>query len=259
MEVIPIFKSCYSLGGRSMLTLNEKGKSVEYGPDSIIDLALSAGLKKVVLVDDSMGGFLEANANCEAAGLKLVFGYRVSLCPTLADKSDKSYESTSKIVIFAKNHEGYKKLIKISSFANKAENSYYEARLDIPALKQFWDDKDLKLTIPFYDSFLYKNFMTFAVCIPDLSFTEPVFFIEDNKLPFDPFIAEQVKNYVGGKFEIQKVKSIYYARREDLKALITLKCMNNRGYSAKPSVLGCPNRDHLSSAEFCFESWRECK
>ena len=44
-EVLPVFKSHYSIG-RSILTLEEAGTSVEGGPDSIIDICLEGNLKK---------------------------------------------------------------------------------------------------------------------------------------------------------------------------------------------------------------------
>ena len=44
---IPVFKSHYSIG-KSILTLEAPAKVKEGGADSIIDIALDAGLKEVV-------------------------------------------------------------------------------------------------------------------------------------------------------------------------------------------------------------------
>ena len=72
-EVIPLFKSHYSLG-RSILTLEKSGDTQENYPDSIIDIAKNNNLKKFYLIDDNMSGFLQAYVNSKDAGLDLVFG-----------------------------------------------------------------------------------------------------------------------------------------------------------------------------------------
>ena len=55
---IPFFKSHYSIG-KSILTLQEEGESIENGPRSIIDLCKKNDIKDLHLVDDSMSGFLQ--------------------------------------------------------------------------------------------------------------------------------------------------------------------------------------------------------
>ena len=36
------------------------------------------------------------------------------------------------------------------------------------------------MVLPFYDSFIFNNIMSFSSCIPDFSFCSPTFFVEDN-------------------------------------------------------------------------------
>ena len=114
------------------------------------------------------------------------------------------------------------------------------------------------LSIPFYDSFIFNNAMAFNNCIPDFSFTSPVFFIEDNLLPFDKFIQEKIKNYCSKKkYKIEETKSIYYNKREDFAAYQTYKGICNRSFSSGDVGLVNPRLEHCSSKEFSFESWRE--
>ena len=62
-EIIPIFKSHYSLG-RSILTLNlPKEEEVTDSSDSIFDICQQFGVKEVYVVDDNMAGFLEDFTN----------------------------------------------------------------------------------------------------------------------------------------------------------------------------------------------------
>jgi len=109
---IPLFKTHYSIG-KSILTLQSPGTVDKYGADSVIDIALDSGLKQVVLVEDSMHGFLEAKRRCEENGLHLIFGIRINLCQQY--EVEKNKVPSHKIVIFAKNDDGVKRLYKIYS------------------------------------------------------------------------------------------------------------------------------------------------
>ena len=65
-------------------------------------------------------------------------------------------------------------------------------------------------------------------------------------------IEEKVKNRVRqDKNETQKVQSIYYNQKKDFKSYLTFRCINNR------STLDKPELEHMTSDEFCFESWKE--
>jgi len=87
--------------------------------------------------------------------------------------------------------------------------------------------------------------------VPDLSYTEPIHFIEDNGVPFDYLIRNRITNYVKDSgHKTQETKSIYYENKEDFLSYLTFRCVNNR------STLERPNIDHMCSDEFCFEDWR---
>ena len=66
-EVVPLFKSHYSLG-RSILTLEKVGETPDNYPDSILDIAKENELKKIFLVDVNMSGFLQGYSNAKEAG-----------------------------------------------------------------------------------------------------------------------------------------------------------------------------------------------
>ena len=154
MEIIPLFKSQYSIG-RSILTL-EKESSSEKGPDSIIDICKNNNLSSFFLIDDSMSGFLQGHVNSLEANLKMIFGLRISVCPDITKKDPDSLDKTCKYIIIAKNTNGYKRLIKLYS-ASSLNGFYYTPRADFKLISSFWNNKDLQLVAPFYDSFLHKN------------------------------------------------------------------------------------------------------
>jgi DNA polymerase-3 subunit alpha len=164
------------------------------------------------------------------------------------DKTDESRNKNSKIILFFKNKKGYESLTKLFSTAAK-DGFYYEPRLDYSILKQNWSD-NLILAIPFYDSFIFNNTLKNSICVPQFDFTKPVIFIENNDLPFDLIIKDKMLSFAKeNKLEIFNTKSIYYNSRKDFKTYLTFRCINNR------SVLNKPEIEHMSSNEFCFESW----
>ena len=164
-------------------------------------------------------------------------------------KSEEGRKNSFKNIIFIKNQKGYKQLIKICTKAAQ-DGFYYEPRMDFKTLKSMWTE-DLLLGIPFYDSFLYNNKYTNSQCIPDFSFTEPVFFIEDNDALLDESLTDAVINFCKDKYEIVKSKSIYYKKKEDFSAYLTHRCINKR------TSLDKPNFDGMCSNEFCYESYEE--
>ncbi len=252
---LPIFKSHYSIG-KSILTLKPSSKVEEGGSDSIIDIVQDAGLKEVVLVEDTMHGFLEAKRNCENAGIKLIFGIRVNVCESY--ESEKGRIDSHKVIFFAKNDEGVKSLYKIYSCIH----CDHDSKISESDLKKIWDKDNLLMVIPFYDSFIYQNNFNYdANFIFDASFFDATFFIESNGLPFDKILENEVLRFaedksVKNQFKVQKVKSIYYRNKSDFKAFQTYKMITNRAFGRPPSIHDT-RLENCGSEEFCMESWLE--
>ena len=245
--MLPLFKSHYSIG-KSILTLSDPGSSEEDSSDSIFDILVDNNISKLTLVEDSPTGFLQARKVCFNNNIDFIFGLRLCLSCSTDDK-----DSVHKIIVFAKNDSGCKKLNLIYSdiFCNFKGIGSYEC------LKKNWSEEDLLLAVPFYDSFLYKNSLTFGSCIPDFSFCKPLFFIEDNNLPIDNLLSPIVINYCNEfNYEYITSKSIFYKNRKDLEAFQTYKCICNRNFGRK-KTLSNPGLENFGSREFCFESWKE--
>lgn len=248
--VIPLFKSHYSIG-RSILTLGKEGSSVEDGPDSIIDICKESGIKDLFLVDDSMGGFLEGYENCKSSGINFRFGLRIAVCADRFEKNAEALLTESKYIVFAKNTAGYKKLIKIYTAAAK-DGFYYVPRIDHVFLNEIWDNKDLSLVVPFYDSFLHRNSLHGSLCLPSFDYTVPTLFVEDNNLFIDKILEEKVKLFADTNGnDIQKTKSIYYKNKLDFISYLTFRCINKR------TDLNKPEFEHMSSNDFCIEDWKK--
>jgi DNA polymerase III alpha subunit len=243
--MLPLFKSDFSIG-KSILRLDLK--SIEENPESsIFNILTQNQISNLILVEDSMIGFMEAHKNSIELGVDLMFGIKISVA------QDNDPKSAHKIIVFSKNKSGCKLLNKIYTFSQVSG----EGSIDYKNLKKLWAD-DLLLAIPFYDSFIFNNVMYFQDCIPDFSFADPVFFIESNGLPFDETIKSHVLRFCeGNKYAANSAKSIYYNKKSDFQAFQTYKCLCSRGTSYRTPSLESPNLDHFSSEDFCFESYLE--
>lgn len=237
--MIPIFTSHYSFG-KSILTLDLPSNCKQDGPTSIFSIADREKLKQVFLLENSMTGFPEAIKHADALGIQLIFGIQLS------------FEGGHKINVFAKNSQGCRLLNKI--YSDTFANTPSECTEKI--LNTHWNSKDLLLAIPFYDSFLHQNLTTFEAYTPNLSNFSPIFFLQNNNLPFDFIIRTAAINYAKRNgLETQEVKSILYENKEDVNALQTYKCICSRKFGK--SSLSKPNLDHFGSDEFCFESFKQ--
>lgn len=252
MNILPLFRSQYSIG-RSILTLatpDKDGKLDENYPVSIFDIAKKHGLDQVPIVDTSISGFLEAHQSARKAGVKLVYGVQLRCMENILVKNDDSLKTISKVIVFMRNTAGYADLIKITSRAAK-EGFYYQPNIDFENLKALWTD-NLLLAIPFYDSFLFANALHGFRCVPNFSFTKPVFFIENSGLPFDSVIQRKVASYTNETgFSVLPARSIYYYKQGDFLTYLTFRCIHNRTALSKPQL------DHMSSDMFCFEAWQQ--
>ena len=248
-SAVPLFKSHYSLG-KSILTLAKAGSTEPDEPSSVIDIAKKLNLDKVYLVDDSISGFLEAYKSCEDAKLDLRFGLRLTVCDDIDNKSAESRAKEHKVIIFITKSEGYQNLIRISTVAS-IKGFYYYPRIDCKTLKELWNSDGLALCVPFYDSYVFKNNLTYSICVPDFSFCKPTYFIEDNNLLFDEILKLKIEEMASDKVSVIKTQSIYYENKEDFLAYLTFRCISER------TTLNKPNLDHCSSNEFCAESFKE--
>ena len=267
---IPIFKSHYSIG-KSILTLspatvsarngsassdNDVKESLVDGPCSIFDIVNENDLKQIVLVEDSLIGFLQAQKVAKQLEVQLIYGVRFDVCEDASDEEAiKESKCSHKIIIFPKNGEGCKDLNKIYT----ESKTKYHNHLDMKLLKSLWNEDNLSLAIPFYDSSIFKNMTSFNSCVLSFSFTKPTFFTEQNGLPFDSIVLDAVNKYCkANKFDTQQTQSIYYKNKEDFPAYLTYKLICSRGsFASRQSSLEKPNFDHLGSDQFCWESYKE--
>jgi len=255
-KTLPLFKSHFSMG-RSILTLEEPyDKTKKPNTSSIFYLLDQNKLNTLVLVDDNISGLLQASKNAADNKVKLVFGLRLDVCENAQQKDEPSLIKRAKYIVFAQGPKGYASLVQIWSAASK-EGFYYTPNIDFKTLKKFWS-KNLKLAVPFYDSFLYLNTFCSHTHVPDLEGFRPVVFLkESNDLPFDDMLEQRVKDYcLTNKHDVLPAQSIFYKSPDDYLAYVAFRCVHNRGTSQK-CTLERPELDHMNSDTFNFDRWLE--
>lgn len=247
--MLPLFKSHFSIG-KSILTLDDPKKVTEGGSDSIFKIAKDNNLKQIILVEDTLIGFFEAYKRSKEMGIQLIFGLRISMRNSALPEDS---QSEHKVIVFAKDSDGCKLLNKIYSRAFCTNTGF----LDYIDLKELWNDEHLKLAIPFYDSFIYINNFAFGNAVPDISFTKPSLFLENNALALDHLLEEKVNEFAtNNDIPVVKVRTIYYNKKADVKAFMTYKIICNRSFGKERS-LEKPELPHFCSDKFSFEAWKE--
>lgn len=255
--ILPLFSTSPSLKQGGIFTVEKAGDKLKTGkkrgPVSLCDLAKEDGLKQLHIVDSNFVSFFYAHKNLKEIGCQLVFGLKVVVCENMADKSEASLKTESKVVIWmaGDGSEDYRALINLFTVAAQ-EGFYYVPRLDWNTLCRLWH-KDLLLSLPFYSSFLAANTLTFSSIVPTLP-AKPILLMEDNELPTDGLLGDAVVRYAHAtESPLQPTKSIYYKMRADSKLFQIWRCVLSRG---RQSTYDKPN-DGMSSREFCWQAFKE--
>lgn len=107
--------------------------------DELIDAAKNEGSGAVAITDHgSMYGVIEFYQKCQKAGIKPIIGVEAYLAP--GSRFDKNTREDEKkmyhLLLLAKNNEGYKNLIKLTSIAY-LEGFYYKPRIDWEVLNKY--------------------------------------------------------------------------------------------------------------------------
>ena len=230
--MIPLFKSQFSIG-KSILT-----------PQKILDIAKLNSLERVVLVEDSFYGFRVFNQLFQEERIPFVFGLRLSVINDDVDPNEKS----SKLVFFAENNDGIRSLKRFYSEASLDDNNAL-----VLSRYSKEDFKNVKIAVPFYDSYIFNNLFYFGLCHLNLSNLDPVYFIEDNNHPFD----FQIRSVIEGlDVKTQMVKTILHHNKDDFHAFQMYKAACSRSQGKSP-VFQNPNLNHFCSDNFCWESFKD--
>lgn len=253
-KTLPIFYDHSSM--KSILTWWSEKDTKENGPQSILSCAAEGDFKQVVFVSKNWSTFLEAHKACESKNIKLIFGIELIMCDDALIHSPETRQNEHKIIIFAKNSQGRKDLMKIySACHSNPENKYYVMRFDENQLRLLWTE-NLHLCIPFFDGFAARNALTHkANIIVDFSYAKngrTILIERGSEHPLEDCILSSISKFNSSQnWPTEDCKTIYYRKKSDLKAYMTYRAIQNRG------TFSCPDIDFFCSDKFCFESWKE--
>jgi hypothetical protein len=226
--VTPFFKTHYSIG-RSIMR-----------PERIFEIAKTRELSQVIFVEDSFAGFRKTFQLFDGSGIQMIFGIRLPVV-----QSSKE-EKPSKLVFFAKNDAGVLDIKKLFTRTHCSDDGLLVFGELKPA-----DLKNIKIAVPFYDSFIFNNIFHFGMSDLKLKEFDHFFIEEKNNHPFDFLISEGLDSL---GVERQMGKSIYYENYDDFDAFQFYKSTTNRSGGKSPNY-GNPMLDHFCSNEFCWESY----
>lgn len=233
--MIPLFKTHYSIG-KSILT-----------PEDV--LSLSSNLPATFLVEDAMVGFRKTNELFKNAGRQLIFGLRFNCCDEIDEEPKKT--KSHKLIAFAKNDAG----CKILNLIYTEQETNGARAVTSKFLKDTITD-DIKLVVPFYDSFIHKNKLTNDHFIFDFGDLKPTFFVEEHGLPWEQILVDAIHKFIGNKYPVEDSYSIYYKKDADYRALQTYKILTNRRFGTEQN-LRKPELEHFCSCDFSFESYEK--
>lgn len=240
-NAIPFFKTHSSIG-KSILRVSD-----------VFRIAEENNLSSVTIVEDMMIGFPEALRLSKKKRIKLVYGIRFEICNSLEESDENINSSRCKMVAIMKNDDGYKDLIALYTKVNTNPKKC----IDYNILKEIWSSsKNIDFGLPFYDSFIAKNCLTLANCLPDFGNNLPFICVEKNCHPFDSVIQERLKQYQSiNENRLVFCKTIYYEKYEDFDAYTVYRLSCGRSTYGN-CTLDKPNLPYFSSNKFCFEDWK---
>lgn len=105
--------------------------------DELVNLAKEDGAPAVAITDHGvMYGAVEFYQKCKKAGIKPIIGLEAYLAPASRhDKNTRADGRSFHLILLARNNDGYRNLIKLTSLAH-LEGFYYKPRIDWDLLQQ---------------------------------------------------------------------------------------------------------------------------
>jgi DNA polymerase III alpha subunit len=278
-SVLPIFYDDSSY--KSVLTWDDPKEALDGGPYPIMSLLKhdwpeAGGAKDVFFVSNRFISFVRAKELCEKNKVGFSFGLEIwvtnrELAIVSDAKKEKkesfgnelSRKNESKIIVRALNSEGYKDLIVLyRSYMMDRTDYYYHNRTTWDKLKTYWT-KNLQLCIPFFDSFVAKNLLSYGAAIsPDLSFAsadgQSIWFFKEvgSGHVHESLIARALDSYLASlagnpAVVLIPTKSIYYKDKEYFDGYMAYRALQQKTTFSRPEL------PYFCSNKFSFESWKE--
>jgi DNA polymerase III alpha subunit len=250
MNILPIFYDHSSK--KSILTYWKDKELTANGPRSIIKICKDNNVNTIYGISNNFATFIEAYKNCRDSNINFRFGVELWMCDDAKVHNEESLNNEHKIIIFAKNSDSYKDLVKIYSACHASrDNFYYKARFDFKQLKPLWTN-NLILALPFFDSVIANNTTSYNChIIPDFPVAPIIMREQGTEHPMEETINRALDSFNSDdKYEEVKTKTIFYEKRSHFDEYTVYRCIHNRGASIEE-----PKMDYFCSPAFSFEDY----
>ncbi len=216
--------------------------------DDLVDETKKLGMKSLALTDaGNLYGAVEFYKTCKKKDIKPILGvdFYVAL-RTRKDMQAGVDNRRTRLVLLAKNYEGYKSLIKLVTLSN-LEGFYYKPRIDRELIEKY--NKDLICIAPSFSSDISQAIKgrDLEKAKEKIAFYKTVygqenFFIEITRHPEIPnhegLMQQLIKLAKETDTQIVAAHDVYYLHQEDKAARDTLMLVNTSGDMSDRSSSG---------------------
>lgn len=235
--------------------------------DELINEAKKYKMNALALTDHGvMYGVIEFFQKAKVAGIKPIIGVEVYLAPNgRHNKRPKIDDKPYHLVLLAKNEQGYKNLIKLTTIAH-LEGFYYKPRVDREILKQYSDglvalSACLQGEIPRLIINNQSDKLEEALKEYQEIFGPENFYLEVQHHPGEPgqtIVNEKIFE-LNQKFNIPVVATndVHYVKKEDAEAQDILLCLQTKQKKSDTDRLCMISDDYsFRSPEMMAESFK---
>ena len=107
-------------------------------PEQVVKRCVDIGIKNVALTDHgNLTSAIEFHKKATKAGLKPILGCELYICGKPATERSPDNRKCDHLVVLAKNIEGWRQLLKLTSRSNHADVFYYKPRLSLNEIADF--------------------------------------------------------------------------------------------------------------------------
>lgn len=214
-------------------------------PD-LVSAAKDFGLTSLALTDNgNLYGAIEFYKECKKNGIKPILGVDAYLAPrTRFDKDHGIDNARIRLVLLAKNNDGYKNLIKLVT-ASHLEGFYYKPRIDNELMEKYKDgliaispaiQGDIAQAVAIKDFTKAKSLINRYQAI----FGPDSFFLEITHHPEIEGHEEKMKAVISLSKEtgapIMAANEVFYIHRTDRRARNTLLSIQNTDWSERGGI-----------------------
>lgn len=220
----------------------------------LVNKAKQYGMDSVALTDNgNMYGTIEFYKECKEKNIKPIIGVDFYIAArTRHDKEGRIDAKTTRLLLLAKNYNGYMNLIKLVTDSN-LEGFYYRPRIDNELIQKY--NKDLICIIPFFNSEISNHLKIADIEVAQKHYNNLVNAYGKENIYYELTKQEDIEGHDDmevkiidfckkNSIEFVASNNVLYMEPEDKKARLTMLSIQNNN----------PDRNIDDSGDFSFIS-----